>query len=232
MLIIGHRGSAGTKAENTIASLREALNVGVDVIEFDVRITKDRKPVLAHEFHMIHSHRRLDYIRRHTLKELRRRSAGSERPTVTLNQALKECFNKVIVNIEIKERAAVGPTLEVLSSFIKHSDDWDTVIFSSFNPLILRKIRKQAPLASLAMLHYRNPLTFMGWHRTLNLSAVGFHRLHISRFGISVAKELGLFTYAYTVNRPDAAQKLRDRGIEGIVTDYPESMATIVGNDD
>lgn len=206
------------------------MRVGVDMIEFDVRITKDKHPVLAHDFHMLNSHRRLDYIRRHTLKELTRRTAGSDRPTVTLDKALKECFGKTVVNIEVKERAAVDAILSCLEPYLKTDADWDMVIFSSFNPLVLRRIRKKAPAASLALLHYRNPLNFMAWHRTLGLSAVGFHRLHLSRFGTSVAKELGLFTYVYTVNRSHAVRQLRERGIDGIVTDYPAQMLEVVEN--
>lgn len=224
MLIIGHRGSAGTKAENSIASLREAIRVGVDMLEFDVRITKDKHAVLAHDFHMLRSQKKLDYIRRHTLKELVRRTSGSEHPTVTLQTALKECFGKTILNIEVKERAAVDAILAELKPYMKRKSDWEMVVFSSFNPLILRKIRRTCPHATLALLHYRNPLNFMAWHRSLGLSAVGFHRLHLSRFGASVAKELDLFTYVYTVNRPNALRQLAEKGIDAVVTDYPEQM--------
>ena len=48
MLIIGHRGSQGTKPENTVASLREAMHADADMIEFDIRLTRDRIPVLSH----------------------------------------------------------------------------------------------------------------------------------------------------------------------------------------
>jgi hypothetical protein len=76
------------------------------------------------------------------------------------------------------------------------------------------------------MLHRRNPLAFLGWHRLLHFSAVGFHRLYISGIALEVAKRLGIFTYAYTVNRKTAALKLAELGIDGIVTDYPEQMIT------
>lgn len=221
MLVIGHRGSAGTKPENSIAGLREAIAVGADMIELDVRITKDKHVVLAHDWHMLRHHRKLDFIRRHTLSELKKRTAGSEYPVVTIEQVLKECYGKILLNIELKERGAVGPLLEALAPYLKEDDDWDNVLFSAFNPLILRSLRKHSPLASLSMLHYRNPLNFMAWHRILGLSAVGFHRLYTTSLSLEVAKRLELFTYAYTVNRSDAAEKLIAKGVDGIVTDYP-----------
>lgn len=221
MLVIGHRGSAGTKPENSIAGLREAIAVGADMIEIDIRITKDKRVILAHDWHMFHTHRKLDFIRRHTLSELKKRTSGTEYPVVTIEQVLKECYGKILLNIELKERGAVGPLLAALEPYFKTKNDWDNVLFSAFNPLILRTLRKRAPFAALSMLHYRNPLNFMAWHRILNLSAVGFHRLYTTSLSLEVAKRLELFTYAYTINRTDAAQKLVNKGIDGIVTDFP-----------
>lgn len=225
MLIIGHRGSQGTKPENTIASLREAMHADADMIEFDIRLTRDRIPVLSHNMHLYGTRKReLAFLRRYTLSELQRRTAGSEYPITTLDMALRECYGRIYLNIELKEASAVGPTLDVVSKYTKNKHDWDSLLFSSFKPLALRAIRKRVPHAALGMLHHRNPLGFVGWHKVLGLSAVGFHRLYISTVALEVAKRLGLFTYAYTVNRKNAAEKLVQQGIDGIVTDYPAQM--------
>lgn len=225
MLIIGHRGSRGTKPENTIASLREAILVDADMIEFDVRLTRDRVPVLSHDLKLLGTrHRELAFLRRYTVAELEERTAATDYPLVTLDTALKECFGKIYLNIEIKEMSAVAPTLEVIERYAQKKKDWDSLLISSFKPLALVAVRRRAPHAALGMLHYRNPLAFIGWYRILNLSAIGFHRLYVSTVAIEAAKKLGLFSYAYTVNRREAAQKLVDRGIDGIVTDYPAKM--------
>lgn len=225
MLIIGHRGSQGTAHENTVASLRDAMAADADMIEFDIRLTRDKVPVLAHNLHLYGTQKReLVFLRRYTLAELQKRTADSEHPITTLDVALKECLGKIYLNIELKEASAVGPTLDVIKRHITKKGDWDSILFSSFKPLALRAIRKQVPHASLGMLHHRNPLGFLGWHRLLHFSAVGFHRLYINTIAIETAKRLGIFTYAYTVNRKTAALKLADQGIDGIVTDYPRQM--------
>jgi glycerophosphoryl diester phosphodiesterase len=224
MLIIGHRGSAGTKPQNTIASIREAIRVGADMIEIDVRLTSDHVPVLHHDFHMLVTQKKFDFIGRHTLSELQKRTAGSEYPIVTLEQALKECFGKVLLNIEVKEVLAAGRTLDVLSKFVKKKSDWDQFLISSHKPLVLLRTRKRAKQARLAMLHSLNPFSFILWQRQLRLTAVGFHRLHLNTFAIEVASQLGLFTYVYTVNRAKALPNLEERGIDGVVTDFPEQL--------
>lgn len=224
MLIIGHRGASGEKPENTIAALRTGMEAGADMLEFDVRITRDKVPVLAHDFHLYKTHHKIDFIARHNFDELIKRTSGSDHPILPLEGALKECFGKVLLNIELKEYRAITPTLQVLKSYLKKKTDWELVMFSSFNPLILRKLRRRAPRASLALLHNHNPLNFMAWQIPLRLSGVGFHRLHTSGFALAVAKKLGLFTYAYTVNRADAAKLLAERGVDGIVTDFPTKL--------
>lgn len=225
MLIIGHRGSPDTQQENSVASLRDAMNADADMIEFDVRLTRDRVPVLSHNL-LLHGTRKreLALIRRYTLAELEQRTSASGHPITTLDRALKECFGKIYLNIELKEVTAVGPTIEVISQYAKQKRDWDSILISSFKPLALRSVRRLVPHVALGMLHYRNPLTFLAWHRVLSLSAVGFHRLYVTRIALESAKKLGLFTYAYTVNRKDAALKLTERGIDGVVTDRPGRM--------
>jgi hypothetical protein len=56
MFIIGHRGAAGLAPENTLASFKKAYELDVDMIEFDVRLTKDNIPVLMHDSRLGRTH--------------------------------------------------------------------------------------------------------------------------------------------------------------------------------
>lgn len=49
MTIIGHRGAAGIEPENTVASIKASVACGVDAIEFDLRVTKDKKLAVFHD---------------------------------------------------------------------------------------------------------------------------------------------------------------------------------------
>lgn len=224
MLIIGHRGARGLKPENTIASIRAGLEAGIDIVEFDVRLTKDKIPVLSHDFHMLRTHRSPRLISQYTLHELLTHTAGSGKPIVTLDAALKECSGKVLVNIELKRSNAVPCSLTVVQKYIKQPGDWELFVFSSFSPAVLSRLRKLAPYAQLALLHRLNPFLFLRHMRKLQLVAVGFHRLYINSLALGIANKLDLFTYAYTVNRPDAALRLAEKGVDGVVTDRPDIL--------
>ncbi|MBK9249726.1 MAG: hypothetical protein IPM69_16815 [Ignavibacteria bacterium] len=47
--VVGHRGSSGTAPENTLASVREALSAGADMVELDVQLTADHEIVVFHD---------------------------------------------------------------------------------------------------------------------------------------------------------------------------------------
>jgi len=50
--VVGHRGAAGLAPENTLASFRRALQIGVDAVELDVLLTADGEVVVHHDFHL------------------------------------------------------------------------------------------------------------------------------------------------------------------------------------
>ncbi len=224
MLVIGHRGAAGVEPANSLASLKAGLHSSAEIVEFDLRLTKDNVPVLGHDNRLIH-HQTNPKIADLKWSELKKLTAKHANPVINLETALKECFGKVMLNIELKTPDSGQQALKVIKSkFIKNPSDWDKFFFSSFSPAELRRVRKANSQVGLALLHWYNPFVFVAYHRQLNLSAVGFHRLHINPLATQIARQAGLFTYAHTVNRPRAAIELEQQGIDGVVTDYPATM--------
>lgn len=214
MLIIGHRGAAGLAPENTLASLKAGFDAGADILEFDVRVTTDGIPILAHDAWI-----KGKSIRRHTYEEL----AGLTAVT-TLDDAMELFFGKILLNIELKQANHIGTVLDVIEPYIKHSADWEDIIFSSFKIGALKELRSQNKHANLSLLHHINPFQFMKHHKQLHLSAVGFHRLHVNPLALAVAQKLGLFTYVYTVDHVDTAKRFAQRHIDGVVTNRPDRI--------
>lgn len=224
-MIIGHKGAAGIKPGNTLDSIKAGLEADVDMIEFDVRLTKDKVPVLLHDKVLWRSHRLRDLVNRITFDELSSKTKAAVNPVTTLDQVLKDYGGQVLLCLDIKDKGGAARILPMLSEFIKKDEDWEQFLLTSRLVSELRVIRKYSKKAQLGLIHWHNPLTFLFVNKQLNLTAVGFHRLHINTFTIAAAKKLGLFTYCYTVNRPEAAERLARDGIDGIVTDVPHIMA-------
>lgn len=217
MLVIGHRGAAGLAPENTLESLRAGKEAGADILEFDVRLTSDGIPILAHD-PSLHGHS----IRKTSFKKLA--ELGS---VTTLTEVLDEFLGDILLNIEFKPIEGIEAVYDLLhKTYITKPSDWDTVIVSSFHVRPLWKLRSLSKQINLALLHSVNPFAFVTYNRKLKLAAVGWHRLHVNKLAIEIAKKSGIFTYVYTVNRPQAAKLLDRRDIDAVVTDYPDRIVS------
>ena len=221
MLVIGHRGAAGLAPENTIESLRAGLDAGVDIIEIDIRLTKDNIPVVIHDATTSRTHHTRIAVAHHTLAELQSMSLSPAIPT--LADVLDEFFGRVLLNIEIKSRGGSVAVVNLLrESYVHHTSDWDNVLLSSFRGRELIAARRAEKHVPLALLHDQNPFLFIAYHRWLTLSAVGFHRLYINQLATAIARRVGLFCYAYTVDRPYGAYVLQQQHIDAVVTNKPD----------
>ncbi len=221
MILFGHRGAAGLAPENTLASLRKGLEIGVDYLEFDVRVTKDGVPVLAHDFFTMRTHGHLGIVSRSTLAQLRARTPRGV--VTTLTKVLDEFFGKAPLNIELKSRRAGIVVAQLLQEkYIKKPSDWDNLLFSSFYPSALAAIRRVSPRAKLALPQHVNTSSFVKQHRLLHLTAVGFFYQHIPPRALAKAKEMGLLTYVYTIDSPADAKRMAQKGIDGIITNRPD----------
>lgn len=225
MLIIGHRGAAGLAPENTIKGIHAAVRAGADIVEFDVRLTRDGEIVLLNDARLLRTHGRKESLAALTYAELS--AITKQHPLPTLSEVLDRFYGKVLLNIELKSRGSGEQVIKLLKKrYIKKASDWDNILISSLKPSELLRIRRMAPHANLALVQSQNPFAFIAYHRFIKFTAVGFHRLHLNPLAIETAKRAGLFTYTYTVNRPAAAERLEAQGIDGIVTNYPNKFAT------
>jgi len=230
MLIIGHRGAAGIKPENTLEALVTGHEAGADMLEFDVRVTGDGVPVLMHDSSLLRTHGVRHTIRTSTAEELLLVTGESEKPVVTLEHVMDELYGKVMLNIELKQHGGADALVAVLKKYCKTRADWSQIVISSFHTKELARIRQACPHIGLWLLHGRNPFIFVAYARKLELSGVGFNRMYLNDFALEIARKTNLFTYVYTVNRLGAMQNLAQHGIDGLVTDFPDRFASVVAS--
>ena len=159
MLIIGHRGAAGLAPENTIDAMVAGVATGVDMLELDVRLTRDSVPVVAHDNRLLRTHHRNESISHLTYTELQ--ALTSEQPIPSLFAVLDRFLGVVLLNIELKGHGSAELTYQLLTRYITSPDDWDNVLLSSFSVRELRQFRQLAPQANLALLHRNNPFAFL-----------------------------------------------------------------------
>jgi len=108
VLVAAHRGAHMDNFENSLASIHEAIALGVDVVELDVRTTKDGFLVLMHDSNIDRTTTGKGKVEDLTLAELKtfrlKSPYGriSEETIPTFEEALKIIKGKIMVDIDMK----------------------------------------------------------------------------------------------------------------------------------
>src|SRR5512136_2058667 len=109
VLRVGHRGARGHAPENTLASFDLAVEMGVNVVETDVHLSKDGEVVLIHDHTVDRTTNGHGFVKDLTLAELKQLDAGAwfdprfaGEGVLTLGELLAWAHNRVGVAIEIK----------------------------------------------------------------------------------------------------------------------------------
>lgn len=104
ILKIGHRGAMGYVAENTIESIKKALEFKVDGIEIDVHKCKSGELVVFHDFTLDRMTNGTGEISQYSLLELKKLKVNDEYEIPTFEEVLNEIDKKCFINIELKGR--------------------------------------------------------------------------------------------------------------------------------
>ena len=106
ILVAAHRADWRNAPENSLAAMRRAIAMGVDIIEVDVRRTRDGKFVIIHDRTLDRTTTGKGKVEDFTLAELRelRLLAGTGHPTVelipTLEEALEAVRGMAVINLD------------------------------------------------------------------------------------------------------------------------------------
>ena len=113
---IGHRGVRGIKPENTLESILEAVNLGFDMAEIDIQMTKDGKIIVFHDYdlkRLFNSNKKISEL---TYEELL--TITDEIPL--LKEVIKNIKDKNMeLNIEIKELFQKNGIIEELKYLLE-----------------------------------------------------------------------------------------------------------------
>jgi glycerophosphoryl diester phosphodiesterase len=212
--IIAHRGFSGRYPENTLASVRAALHLGVDLVEIDVQETADGELIVFHDYGL----RRLcgvrGRVRDRTLAEIRRLN-----PQVpTLRQVLQMCRGKTRVLIEIKH---ADP--RKVATVVSETRMENEVIVFSLSIHRMKEIAAVNPrIPRFGLVARRLPLAMVRL-KSVGIEGVGLsRRLVRSQRIVRRIHKRGWKLFVWTVNREAEMKKLADWGVDGLITNHPD----------
>lgn len=236
MLKVGHRGTAGTRPELTRVGFERAIELGIDMVELDVQLTRDGELVVLHDRELGRTVRGGGAVRDRTLRELQSMDAGSWFDPVYAGErvlSLDEVFDltrgRVELNVEIKSpQADWQATVQKLAAKLKDAERNRATIVSCFDMGALRAMRRESAAVRIGVL-WKEPNLEDAWRQAAELRAVSFHPhwLLADAQTVQAAHERGLSVLVWTVNEPADMQRLASLGVDGIISDFPERLLGI-----
>jgi glycerophosphoryl diester phosphodiesterase len=214
-LIIAHRGFSGRYVENTLASVRAALQLGVDLVEIDVQETRDGELIVFHDYRLRRICGARGRVRDKTLVEIRRLN-----PQVpTLRQVLCACRGKARVLIEIK-RADPRQVAALIGGLrMEH----EVIVFSLSIPRIKAFAEAAPDVTSFGLIAHHLPLAIARLKSMGSIEGLGLsRRLVTSPRVVRRVHRRGWKLFVWTVNRERQMRKLAGWGVDGLITNHPD----------
>ena len=231
LFIYGHRGIPSLMPENTLLSFQKAIELGVDGIEFDVQITKDEILVVHHDptlERLTDKYTQISSLNYEELKDIDARGKNFQNLNFqyipTLEEVLKSLPEDIIINIEIKSQQIFSEGMETPTvALIEKFNLVDRVVVSSFNPLILRKIKKLNKEIMIAqLLDQDEPYSSFYWIYVSRPTLIHLNIDQINKSILNKIKKSGVPIFAYTVNSLDQFKTAKSLKLNGIFTDNPQ----------
>jgi glycerophosphoryl diester phosphodiesterase len=241
ILNLAHRGAREHAPENTIPAFEEAAELGADGVELDVQLTADGVPVIFHDKDVERLTDGTGCLAGMTLSQVKELDAGAHfspefagTRIPTLGAVFEDLGDRLLFNVELKSFSARSDGLErEVVQVIQHHRLVDRVLISSFNPLALRRIRRLAPELALGYL-YAPGLPFplsKGW---LARPIIGPHEARHPHFSmvdetyVRWARRHRYRVNVWTVNDLEDIQRMRDLGVDAIMSDRPDLVQDVL----
>jgi glycerophosphoryl diester phosphodiesterase len=226
-VICAHRGASAAAPENTVAAFRLAGELGADMFELDVSLTKDGGLVIMHDALVDRTTDGTGAVADLTLAEIRRLDAGSWKSPRFKGErvpTLDEVFTNrdgQMVNVEIKANVPnVRQTAEKVATLIRKHGVQNNVVVSSFSASALARMHEIAPDIPTGFLFGGTiPDAFPP-----GITAV--HPLHtvVDRRFVDWAHGNGWKVNPWTIDDPTEMRRLMDLGVDMIITNVPDTL--------
>ncbi len=238
---IAHRGASGSglAPENTLAAFEQAIQLGVDAVELDVRATRDGVVVVMHDPTIDRTTDREGPVDEWTFAQLRQADAGqwfgpgfSGERVPTLQEVFDLIRHRALAVVEIKSDWLAERVLSVAHEV----DVVDQIVVQSFSPETVRRINAVDPTVPTALLVGNlptSPSRMRARRVAREVLAVGANILNVWQAALTPPffeemRKRGVSVWTWTVDEEAILRDVIQMGVQGVATNHPERLNRVL----
>lgn len=249
---VAHRGASHYAPENTLAAVREAKRRNADMFEIDVQLTKDKKIILMHDTTLTRTTDAEELfpgrapwnVGDFTYAEIRRLDAGSWfGPTFagervpTLGEVLREMRSSGLgLLLEVKSPELYPGFGELLADELRRHPSWirkdpkgRRLVIQSFNWNFIRELQPLMPSVPHGLLG--TPTMDQLPELAMFADQINPNHVPLSPDYVRSVHEYGMEVFTWTVNDPADMRRVIDMNVDGIITNRPDVLHSVLGGD-
>ena len=231
-LNIAHRGASAYAPENTMAAFEKAVELGADVLELDLHLTRDDELVVIHDDTLDRTTDGKGPVHDRDLEDIKRLDAGrwfgegfAGQRIPTLDEVLDRYAGKLLLALEVKAGSAFFPGIEekVVSALRRRSAIGQTV-FASFDHHALQRVKEIEPTLRTAALLVGRPVAVSAIAGDAKADAMALESSLVTKTEVEACRAAGLQLVVWVVNEPALMRHFIGLGVDGIITDRPDLL--------
>ena len=223
-LVIAHRGDSSHELENSLAAFHRALSYPVDMIELDIRMSRDKVLYVMHDKLTGRTADTNIDIERSTSARISKVRLKNNEPVPTLTDVIKAVSGAAGLNLEIKSAGAGLETARYLAS----SDYKAYVLISSFKEEEVLTIRHELPNVPVSLIFDFFKVRDVPKYRARGYKIVSLRKKTVTDELVAACHEQGLEVYVWTVDEGDEMRKFIAMGVDGIYSNRPGILKSII----
>ncbi|RLF16017.1 MAG: glycerophosphodiester phosphodiesterase [Thermoprotei archaeon] len=215
VLVIAHRGASAYEPENTVRSVLKAVEMGVDAVEVDVRLSRDGVPVVVHDEDLWRVARVKVKVRELSLSQLKRLDVGKGEAIPSLSEVIAAVKDRVGLVVELKEEGLEALVVDLLRGL-------GDVMVTSFIHRAVKRVKGYERSLKTGVIFTGLPIKVVDLALEADADALFPRRDFVTPEVVDSAHEHNLAVYPWTVDDPEEVVRLARMGVDGVVTNRPD----------
>ena len=224
LFCFGHRGACGHEPENTVRSVRKALELGADGIEVDVYFA-DGHLMVIHDDTLARTTNGHGRVMKKSFTYLRSLDAGSGEHIPTLAEIFDAVNRRAVINVELKGPHTAAPVTALIAGYVNQRGwSYDDFLVSSFDHARIREATRLCPDVRIGALIMKAPRGLAKFAETLGAWSLHAASRCVTPELVADAHRRGLKVFVFTINHPREIARMKKLGVDGVFSDFPERV--------